>query len=178
MAKLKTQNGTDDRGQPDEEPQTVEATGPTPGRLGDPWERWSQAEPAWWPSWVGRRLPDRFFGDFGTLFEHIKIEEYVEDDRLVVRAEIPGVDPDEDIDISVDRDRLTIRAERSSKVEDTTDGYHSEFRYGSFSRVVGLPDGVDVDRIEANYADGILRVSIPLAADEQRPTTKVPVSRG
>lgn len=178
MAKIKTDDGPEDRGAPTEESPTIEVAEPTPGRPGDPWDRWSQAEPAWWPSWVGRRLPDRFFGDVGALFEQIKIEEYVEDDRLVVRAEIPGVDPDEDIEISVDRDRLTIRAERSSKVEDATDGYRSEFRYGSFSRVVGLPDGVDDDLIEANYADGILEVTIPLVADQQRPATKVPIGRG
>ncbi len=95
----------------------------------------------------------------------------------MVRAEIPGVDPEKDIDIALEKDRLVIRAERTSSFEDDTDGYRSEFRYGSFSRVVALPDGVDADQIGADYADGILEVRIPMAATEPRPAKKIPVNR-
>jgi HSP20 family protein len=73
-------------------------------------------------------------------FREIKVEEFVEGDQLVVRAEVPGVDPDRDIDVSVENNVLTISAERrESNREKFERGFHSEFRYGSFVRQVRLP---------------------------------------
>lgn len=145
--------------------------------LTDPWDRWTAGDFPWRPARFGRLWPDRLLGDFGGLFDHIKIEEYVDDGSLVVRAEIPGVDPDEDIDISVEDQRLVIRAERESRTEDDTDGYRSEFHYGSFSRVIGLPEGAAVDDIQADYADGILEIRIPVAEEATQPKKKVPIVR-
>ncbi len=144
--------------------------------LTDPWDRWGDF--AWRPSWFGLRWPDRILGDVGELFDHIRIEEYVDDDALIIRAELPGVDPDTDIDISVENRRLSIRAERTSKFEEDTDGYRSEFHYGSISRVVGLPEGADVDDIEAEYTDGILEVRIPMSDEDDRAVKKVAIGRG
>ncbi len=141
----------------------------------DPWDRWGDF--AWRPSWFGLRWPDRLLGEVGGLFDHIKIEEYAEDDSLVVRAEIPGVDPDNDVDISVENHRLCIRAERKASREDDTDGYRSEFHYGSVSRIVSLPDGADIDGIEAEYRDGILEVTVPLTAENDRAVKKVSIGR-
>ena len=129
-----------------------------------------------WPAWFGRRLPDRWFGDVGKLFDHIRVEEYVEDDTLIVRAEIPGVDPDEDIDISVDNRRLSIAARRTSRTERDDDGYRSEFRYGSFSRELTLPDRAEADGVEASYVDGILEVRVPMSAAAEQPVRKVAIS--
>ncbi len=145
--------------------------------LTDPWDRWSAGEFPWRPPRFGRFWPDRLVGEFGGLFDHLKIEEYIDDGSLVVRAEIPGVDPETDIDISVEEQRLAIRAERTSRTEDDTDGYRSEFHYGSLSRIVGLPDGAKVDDIEADYADGILEVRIPIAEEEAKPARKVTIGR-
>ena len=139
--------------------------------------RWETGEFPWWPTRFGR-WPDRLFGELGGPFDHIKIEEYVDDETLVVRAELPGVDPDKDIDITVDDGRLVIRGERTSKTEDDTDGYRSEFRYGSFSRVVPLPEGADLETIAATYEDGILEVRVPMAEREQKPVRNIPVARG
>lgn len=144
----------------------------------EPLARWATDEFPWLPSWFGRRLPDRIFGEAGQLFDHLKIEEFVDDDAFVVRAEIPGVDPDEDIDLSVEGGRLSIRAERSSRTESEGDGFRSEFRYGSFSRVLGLPDGVEVDDIDASYVDGILEVRIPMPDRQATEPKKVPIGRG
>lgn len=145
--------------------------------LSDPWDRWTAGEFPWRPGRFGRLWPDRFLGEFGGFFDHIKIEQYLDDGSLVVRAEIPGVDPETDIDISVEDQRLIIRAERESRTEDDTDGYRSEFHYGSFSRVIGLPDGADVDDIQADYADGILEIRIPVADEAGPPARKVPIGR-
>jgi HSP20 family molecular chaperone IbpA len=86
-----------------------------------------------------------------------RIEDYAEGDQHVIRVELPGINPDEDLDITVDEGVLTIRAERS---EQTTDKQHSEFQYGSFVRAVRLPPGAREDQVKASYADGILTIRV------------------
>lgn len=93
----------------------------------------------------------------------IKVEDNIAEGRYELRAEIPGVDPDKDVDITVCNGILTIKAERTEKNE--ANG-HSEFSYGSFTRSVTLPAGADEDHITAGYANGILSVSVPLTEPE------------
>ncbi|AHH97548.1 alpha-crystallin HspX [Kutzneria viridogrisea] len=97
----------------------------------------------------------------------IRIEDRIEDGKYVVRAELPGIDPDEDATITVDGRLLTISAERA---EETTESGRSEFRYGSFSRTITLPANAKDSEITATYNRGILTVTAPLdeAATEQR----------
>jgi HSP20 family protein len=101
------------------------------------------------PSWTGLRplLESRL----------IRLEDEVEDGHYVVRAEIPGVDPAKDVDITVRHGTLTIKAERTEKKE--TKG-RSEFSYGSFTRSITLPPGADEEDITATYDKGILTVSV------------------
>ena len=94
----------------------------------------------------------------------MRIEEELYDDLYEVRAELPGVDPDDDIDVTVRDGKLTISAQRSGPDENCG---RSEFAYGSFTRTVTLPDGADADEINATYDRGILTVSVPLS-DEHR----------
>jgi HSP20 family protein len=89
----------------------------------------------------------------------MRLEDELEDGHYVVRAEIPGIDPAKDVDITVRDGQLTIKAERSEKKE--TKG-RSEFSYGSFVRSVSLPTGADEDDIKATYDKGILTVSVAL----------------
>lgn len=89
----------------------------------------------------------------------IKVEEDIKDGKYEVQAEIPGVDPDKDVDVVVSGGVLTIRAERSEKKESNG---RSEFSYGSFTRSVTLPGTADEDGITASYDKGILTVSVPL----------------
>ncbi len=89
----------------------------------------------------------------------MRLEDEMEDGHHVVRAEIPGIDPAKDVDITVRDGRLTIKAERSEKKE--TEG-RSEFSYGSFVRSVSLPASADEDDIKATYDKGILTVSVAL----------------
>ena len=97
----------------------------------------------------------------------MKLEDEIKDGRYVVRAEMPGVDPAKDIEITVREGQLTIKAERSEKKD--FDG-RSEFSYGSFVRTVSLPAGADEDNIEATYDKGILTVSVAVA--EPKPTER------
>ncbi len=84
-------------------------------------------------------------------------DEMTKDGRYEVRAEIPGVDPAKEVDVTVHDGRLTIKAERTQKSE--SEG-RSEFSYGSFVRTVTLPQGADEDDIKATYDKGILTVSV------------------
>ena len=110
----------------------------------------------------------------------IRIEEFVDGKNLVVRAEMPGVDPDKDIEVTIDDGFLRIRAERQEKEEHKDKGrFRSEFRYGSFSRNIPLPDDVKEEDIKATYTDGVLEVRTPLPDEAARPAApkKLPITR-
>ena len=132
------------------------------------------------PSWFGNRRLFEWPESWTELFEQseMKVEEFQEDDHLVVRAEMPGIDPDKDVEITVTDHMLHLRAERrsESKTEDKK-GFRSEFRYGSFSRSVELPAGATEADVKATYTDGILEVRIPINATEAE-ARKIPVARG
>jgi HSP20 family protein len=82
-------------------------------------------------------------------------------DQVVVKAEIPGMDP-KDINLSLTGDQLTIKGEKKSEREETKENYHLvERSYGSFARSVTLPAAVDEDKIEAKYDQGVLTVTCP-----------------
>jgi HSP20 family protein len=93
----------------------------------------------------------------------LRLEDEMKDGLYEVRAELPGVDPTDDIEVSVRDGQLTIKAERTQTTESNG---HSEFSYGSFLRTVPLPAGADEDDINATYDRGILTVSVPLSEDQ------------
>jgi HSP20 family protein len=102
------------------------------------------------------------------------IDVFEKEDKFVVKAELPGM-KEEDIDISVVGDTLTIKGERKAETEVKDEDYYCcERSYGSFSRSIGLPSTVDAKKIEANFEDGVLEVSLP-KAPEVKPK-KIPVS--
>jgi HSP20 family protein len=89
----------------------------------------------------------------------MRVEDYVEDGYYMVRAELPGIDPDKDIELTVFKGILTISATRHEK----TEGKHrSEFHYGTFTRSITLPAGADEDHIQASYDYGVLEVAIKI----------------
>ena len=101
----------------------------------------------------------------------IKVEEYQEGERRIVRADLPGVDPDKDISVTVDDGLLRLHGERRAEEHYR---YRTEIRYGSFERVLSLPAGTKPEDVTAEYADGVLTVSMPLAtstAPKQIPVT-------
>jgi HSP20 family protein len=97
----------------------------------------------------------------------MRLEDEHKDGCYEVRAELPGVDPTDDIEVTVHDGRLTIKAERTKAGEA---GGHSEFSYGSFTRTVVLPAGADEDDINATYDRGILTVTV--AVSEEHPAEK------
>ena len=121
----------------------------------------------------------RFFtGDLEPA-SWLRVEEFVEDDTLVVRAELPGIDPEKDVDISVVNGSLRIRATREEKTEHKEkDSYRSEFHYGSFVREVALPEGSDESDVTATYVDGVLEVRVPVGERTRPEPVRIPVTRG
>ena len=100
-----------------------------------------------------------------------RLEESIRDDRYVIRAELPGLDPENDIEVTVDGRILTIRAERRQQDKGP---YRSEFRYGSLTRAVRLPARVDPADVTARYDKGVLEVSVPVEAVKPE-GTRIPV---
>jgi HSP20 family protein len=105
------------------------------------------------------------FANLRPFFDNhlLRLEDESKEGVYEVRAELPGVDPVEDIEVTVLDGRLTIKALRTRTTE--SNGI-SEFSYGSFTRTVTLPDGADEDDISATYDRGILTVSVPLSEEE------------
>lgn len=107
----------------------------------------------------------------------IRLEEFDEESTHVVRAEMPGIDPDKDVEISIDHGLLTVRAERRHEEKSEKKGrFHSEFSYGAFSRTVRLPAGATEDDVQATYRDGILEIRFPTAGGQATART-IPVTR-
>ncbi|PYT14358.1 MAG: molecular chaperone [Acidobacteria bacterium] len=107
----------------------------------------------------------------GSWLPPVDIEE--ESDRVVLRAEIPGVSRD-DIDVSVENGTLTLRGEKKQerKIE-AENAYRLERFYGSFSRSFVLPTRINAERIKATYKDGVLEVVLPKAEEAKPKKIKV-----
>jgi HSP20 family molecular chaperone IbpA len=99
-----------------------------------------------------------------TAAQSFRVEEVARDNRYLIRAELPGLDPEKDIQVTVDGATLTIHAERR---QEDSGPHRSEFRYGSLTRLVRLPVKVDATDVTARYERGVLEVSVP--APEVRP---------
>jgi HSP20 family protein len=97
----------------------------------------------------------------------------VRDGLYELWAELPGLDPDRDVEVAVAGEILTIRVQRP---EDTRGRQHSEFRYGTAERSFRLPPSADLSRIQATYGHGILKVCVTLAPDTEAPAgRRIPV---
>jgi HSP20 family protein len=94
----------------------------------------------------------------------IRTEEGVENGRYLVRAELPGIDPEKDAEVTVSKGILTIRA---GWREETGGSRSRKFRYGSLTRHVTLPASADETAVEASYDGGILEVSVALKANDE-----------
>jgi HSP20 family protein len=82
------------------------------------------------------------------------------DKEVIVRAEIPGIDPKE-LDVTVTGNQLVVSGEKKESTEKKDKGfYHNETRYGSFRRVIPLPEGVDSEHVDAQYANGVLTLKL------------------
>lgn len=109
---------------------------------------------------------------FPLLAPTIRIEDYLDGDRYVVRAELPGIDPAKDVRITRTGETLRLDVVRR---ESHSEKVRSEFHYGSFSRLIPLPPGVKPETIAARYADGILQITAAVG-DTEPAAREIPVT--
>jgi HSP20 family protein len=129
--------------------------------------------PGWaaWLDWPGLDLLRD--GD-----KMLRIEEYRDGDTLVVRSEMPGIDPDKDVEIDLRDHMLEIRAERrEEQTEEHKGTRRSEFRYGSFFRAIPLPMEAKEGDVQATYTDGVLEVRVPCAPSFDEKPHRIPIAR-
>jgi len=118
-----------------------------------------------------RDFPWRPRGRDGGFLTVPALESFLRDDRLVIRADLPGIDP-KGVDLVVEGDRLTIRGERKDELDDK-DRVYREVSYGRFERTVQLPSGVDPDSLKAVYQDGVLEIT--MASPKGMGPKKIPI---
>jgi HSP20 family protein len=130
---------------------------------------------------------DRLFGGFGRrgmispFGEEAAdwapaVEAFQRGNEFVVRADVPGLSRN-DLNVEVGEDRLTIRGERKYDKDEEREGvYRSERAYGSFCRVIPLPEGAVADSAKANFADGVLEVVLQSPSQEVRRGRKIEIS--
>ena len=116
-------------------------------------------------------LLPRLFGDMTDWFEvdfprplpAIRFEDKISDEEYVLRAELPGLDPDKEVQITALNGVLTVKAERREEEKGLG---RTEFRYGALQRSVRLPANADESTIKATYRKGILEITVPLTAPQ------------
>jgi HSP20 family protein len=113
---------------------------------------------------------------FPFLEPVIRIEEYQKDDKFYVRAELPGVDPAKDVEVTAVDGYLRLALVRMEQSEEAQDS-RSEFRYGTFHRTIALPPGTKEDTISAKYVNGILEITMTIGEPVQTSKT-IPIAIG
>ncbi len=131
------------------------------------------------------KMIDNFFTDFGmrpvsgTARPFSPSVDVVDTGKeLAITAELPGMSED-DIDVSLGKNNLTIKGEKKAEREDKGTGYHLvERSYGSFTRSIALPVEVNVDKVKATFKNGILSITLPKAEEVLKGTKKIPIKAG
>lgn len=132
-------------------------------RMFDEWARMMPFRPVPFPHW-------------GEARDLIRVEEYREDGILVIHADLPGIDPDKDVELTVSDGMLHIEAERREEEEREEKGYvRRELRYGSLSRSLPLPEGVTAADVTATYKAGVLEIRVP--ESKREPARKIAISK-
>ena len=139
-----------------------------------PWNRLDRL----FDEWMRMQPMRRLLGAETPGEEIIRVDEYRDDDVQVIRAELPGIDPDKDVELTVTGGMLRINAERRTEEQTEGKGFiRREMRYGSFTRSLPLAEGATDDDIDASYKNGVLEIRVPVAQPVARPEPKmIPVS--
>jgi HSP20 family protein len=130
-------------------------------RMFDEWARMRSFRPVLFPRWW-------------DADDVIRVEEYRQDGTLVIRADLPGIDPAQDVQLTVSDGMLHIQAERREEEKKEEKGYmRQELRYGSVSRSLPLPAGVTEGDITATYKNGVLEIRV--AEPKHEPAKKIAI---
>jgi HSP20 family protein len=116
-------------------------------------------------------------GELSTRTWAPPVDIYENGDNLVLKAELPGVDP-KDVEIRVEDSTLYLKGERKFEKEAKEENYHRvERSYGTFTRSFSLPNSIDSDKVAAEYKDGILTLTMPKREEAKPKTIKINVSK-
>lgn len=149
----------------------------------------TQADPFYRLQHEMNRLFDEAFSGFGlsSAFSERgfpgevspRIDVRETDKTIEIEAELPGVAED-DLNVEIVNNTLTIRGEKRHEKRDERDGEYRyvERSYGSFSRTIPLPYDIDPDAVDAAFKNGVLTVSLPKPAEAQRASRKIAIKRG
>ncbi|MEN3264593.1 Hsp20/alpha crystallin family protein [Pseudonocardia sp.] len=139
-------------------------------RMDRVFEEWMRSLPMRRPFGLGWDWP----GD-----DLIRVDEYRDSDTEVIRAELPGIDPEKDVELTVSDGMLRISAERRVEEKTQDKGYlRHELRYGGMTRTLPLPEGVSESDISATYKDGILEIRVPVPERTETEPKKIDIKRG
>ncbi|HKF53247.1 MAG TPA: Hsp20/alpha crystallin family protein [Candidatus Acidoferrales bacterium] len=130
---------------------------------------------------VNRLFDSKFShnGDNATLTAWVpSVDVYETENELVIKADLPEI-AEKDIDVRVEDNMLTVRAERKFEQKVKEENYlRMERAYGTFSRSFSLPNSVDTQAVKAEYTDGVLSVTLPKRAESEPKQVKINVSNG
>jgi HSP20 family protein len=116
----------------------------------------------------GRSSLRSLSSDLGGALWAPAIEMHEHEGELIVRADLPGMKRD-DVQVEVMGDMLTIQGERMQECDESQEGWHqTECRYGSFFRSIPLPEGVDAEKVQADFGDGVLTIRMPAPVRQDR----------
>ena len=116
-------------------------------------------------------------GEVSTRTWAPPVDIYENGDNLVLKAELPGINPD-DVEIRVEDNTLYLKGERKFEKEVKEQSYHRvERSYGAFTRTFSLPNSVDADKVTANYKDGVLTLTMPKKEEAKPKTIKINVTK-
>jgi HSP20 family protein len=124
---------------------------------------------------------DRWFGTPREAGESAmwspNIEVREKDNNIIVSADLPGLNKD-DVKVELTDEGLCIQGERKQQHEEKREGYYrSERSYGTFSRIIPLPEGANAEQAKANFKDGVLEVTIPIP-EGARKRREIPIESG
>jgi len=99
------------------------------------------------------------------------------ENNIVLKAELPGVDP-KDVEVRVEDNTLYLKGERKFEKDTKEENYHRiERSYGSFARSFALPNSIDAEKVAAEYKDGLLTLTLPKREETKPKTIKINVSK-
>jgi HSP20 family protein len=122
-----------------------------------------------------RELDRLVTSPWGRARPIVPMDAYRHGDQFVVHFDLPGINP-ESIDLTVEKNVLTVTAERGPSLQEGDEAFVTERFAGQFSRQLFLGEALDSERIQASYEHGVLTVTIPVA--EQSKARKVEVTTG
>jgi len=124
---------------------------------------------------LDRIFAGREFGEAAVWAPAIEVRQ--RDNNLVITAELPGLSKD-DVKVEATDEGLVLQGERKREEEEKREGYYrSERSYGRFYRLIPLPEGANIDQAKANFNNGVLEISVPVAQAEQK-RRQVPIEAG